>query len=34
MQGFKPFGIALCDSENVVIQFDEYESLKLLNYDN
>ena len=34
MQGFKPFGIALCDSEDVVIQFDEYESLKLLNYDN
>jgi predicted DNA-binding protein (UPF0251 family) len=34
MQGFKPFGIALYDSENVVIHFDEYESLKLLNYDN
>ena len=34
MHGFKPFGIALCDTENVIIQFDEYESLKLLNYDN
>lgn len=34
MHGFKPFGIASCNSENVIIQFDEYESLKLLNYDN
>jgi len=34
MQGFKPFGIAFCETENIIIQFDEYESLKLLNYDN
>jgi len=34
MYGFKPFGMAFCEAENVIIQFDEYESLKLLNYDN
>jgi predicted DNA-binding protein (UPF0251 family) len=34
MQGFKPFGIAICESENVVMQYDEYESIKLVNYQN
>ncbi len=33
MQGFKPFGIAVCDVEHVIMQFDEYETIKLLNYD-
>lgn len=33
MQGFKPFGIALCDSEHIVLHFDEYEAIKLVNYD-
>lgn len=33
MQGFKPFGIALCETEQIVLQFDEFESLKLINYD-
>jgi len=33
MQGFKPFGIAVCDVEHVIMQYDEYETIKLLNYD-
>jgi predicted DNA-binding protein (UPF0251 family) len=32
MQGFKPFGIAVCDTENIFMQYDEYETIKLLNY--
>jgi uncharacterized protein len=34
MYGFKPFGMTMCETEPVVIHFDEYESLKLVNYDN
>ena len=34
MLGFKPFGIANCDTESIVMQFDEYEAIKLVNYDN
>jgi uncharacterized protein len=34
MQGFKPFGIAFCDTEHIVLHFDEYECIKLVNYDN
>lgn len=34
MHGFKPFGIALCEKEAVIMHFDEYESFKLVNYDN
>jgi len=34
MHGFKPFGIAVCDSEHIVVQYDEYEAIKLVNYDN
>ena len=33
MQGFKPFGIAFCESEHIVMQYDECETIKLLNYD-
>jgi uncharacterized protein len=33
MFGFKPFGIAVCDNENIIIQFDEFEAIKLVNYD-
>ena len=33
MQGFKPFGIAVCETEPIVMQYDEYESIKLVNYD-
>ncbi len=34
MQGYKPFGIAFCETEHVMLQYDEYESIKLVNYDN
>jgi predicted DNA-binding protein (UPF0251 family) len=34
MQGFKPFGIAFCDTEHIVLHFDEFECIKLVNYDN
>jgi len=32
MAGFKPFGMPLCDLEAVKFQFDEYESINLVNY--
>jgi len=34
MLGFKPFGIRFCDTEHIVMQFEEYESVKLVVYDN
>lgn len=34
MFGFKPFGIAICESTSVILHFDEYEAFKLVNYDN
>jgi predicted DNA-binding protein (UPF0251 family) len=34
MQGFKPFGIAFCDTTQIILQYDEYETIKLVNYDN
>ena len=34
MNGFKPFGMPMCKSGSVKLQFDEYESLKLVSYDN
>jgi len=33
MKGFKPFGIPLCETENVRLTFEEYESIKLISYD-
>lgn len=33
MLGFKPFGIRFCDMEHVVLQYEEYESVKLVIYD-
>lgn len=33
MKGFKPFGIRLVDGERIIIQYDEYETIKLLDYD-
>ena len=33
MVGFKPFGIALCKAEQVVMQYEEYETIKLVIYD-
>lgn len=34
MAGFKPFGMPLCDLEVLKLQFDEYESINLVNYQN
>ncbi|MBP1676620.1 MAG: hypothetical protein H6Q20_1179 [Bacteroidetes bacterium] len=33
MQGFKPFGIPRRELETVVLQFDEYETMRLLDYE-
>ncbi|WP_405606216.1 DUF134 domain-containing protein [Polaribacter sp. Asnod1-A03] len=33
MLGFKPFGIRFCDTEQVVLQYEEYETVKLVIYD-
>lgn len=32
MNGFKPFGIPVCKLSVVKLQFDEYESLRLVSY--
>ena len=34
MKGFRPFGIPLCRQESVILKYEEYESLKLINYEN
>jgi len=34
MLGFKPFGIAVRDTVTIVLQYDEYETIKLVIYDN
>ncbi len=33
MKGFKPFGMPLCKVDHVTLSFEEYECIKLLNYD-
>lgn len=33
MQGFKPFGIPRSELESVVLQYDEYEAIRLLDYE-
>lgn len=33
MQGFKPFGIPRSALESVILQYDEYEAIRLLDYD-
>lgn len=34
MEGFKPFGIALRDLEPVILLFEEYEAVRLADYEN
>ncbi len=34
MKGFKPFGIAYCKTGQVIMHFEEYESIRLVNYEN
>ena len=33
MKGFRPFGIQSCKIEAVTLKFEEYESLRLVNYE-
>ncbi len=33
MQGYKPFGIPRTELETVILQFDEYETIRLLDYE-
>lgn len=33
MKGFKPFGIPSCKIEKINLSFEEYESIKLINYE-
>lgn len=32
-RGFKPFGIAVCFTEKVILQYEEFEAIKLVNYN-
>lgn len=34
MKGFKPFGIPHCKLEAVNLTYEEYESIRLVNYEN
>ena len=34
MEGFKPFGIPVRKSERVVLLFEEYEAIRLCDYEN
>ena len=33
MQGYKPFGIPRSELETVILHFDEYEAIRLLDYE-
>jgi uncharacterized protein len=33
MKGFRPYGIPMCKIEPVILKFEEYESIRLANYD-
>ena len=34
MSGFKPFGMPLCELEVLELHFDEFESIKMINYQD
>jgi predicted DNA-binding protein (UPF0251 family) len=34
MLGFKPFGMESCEMVSVMLQYDEFQCLKLVNYDH
>ena len=34
MKGFRPFGLPLCQTESVQLKFEEYESIRLVNYEH
>jgi uncharacterized protein len=33
MKGFKPFGMPVCKIDPIFLTFEEYESIRLVNYD-
>ena len=33
MKGFKPYGMPMCKIEPVILKYEEYESIRLVNYD-
>lgn len=33
MKGFRPYGIPICKIEPVILKLEEYESIRLVNYD-
>lgn len=33
MKGFRPFGLPACEMESLQLTFEEYESIKLVNYE-
>ena len=33
MKGFKPFGMPLCKIEKITLKYEEFESIKLVDYD-
>jgi predicted DNA-binding protein (UPF0251 family) len=34
MKGFKPYGMPICRIDPVLLKFEEYESIRLVNYEN
>lgn len=34
MVGFKPYGMSMCKIEPISLKFEEYESIRLINYEN
>jgi uncharacterized protein len=34
MIGFRPYGLKKCKKESVILNYDEFEGLKYINYDN
>ena len=34
MNGFKPFGMPLCEIKSLKLHFDEYQSIHYINYEN
>ncbi len=34
MKGFKPYGLPSCKVESIKLKFEEYESMRLVNYES
>ena len=34
MKGFRPYGMPMCKIGPVILKFEEFESIRLVNYDN